>query len=855
MENAPSTSKAVTSAPPGVVDKSLWYTDLSGVDPALKNELWAAQCMSFMKRGGVSRLFLDPQKARIYRNTDSLELDKLVYKELVDPTTPMGSGGKAAYYSADWRANPIYIHLKNIVKAETQKTGKQLEVNLTDKFAKTRRMDENYRILYQQAFRKLINELAPTIGLPGISESQDPFKWAQKLTEQDATKQQSDVIDKFSDLIRNQITDSQDLALYNEFIYKGDYAIGFELGIKYYLMDLNKWEERWADEWIDDIMHFNKFCGEWYTDLITGRPVVERFVPELLYTGPFRRKDGEDIQHYFIEYNVSFGDFTKMIGRNLTPEKLKQVFIWNKGQGGAHGLDWKNDYEYGFYNLTRDNAMIRIGRAAFLSQDLSVQIEDTNTGLRFNVSDIRWQPMEDEKHLNRIEKNYNVWRWWYYIPPNLFPESNADYVWQSQWIFQLQKNQDQLRYGEDGRYSKSPLIIYDNSSQATFTDIVQAFMTKINFAWNAFQNCMVNDFDAVIFSDDFIGGLVGAIDEDNKISAGDPESATGPNGKDAFLQQWKMIQQAGKGFLKMRDPKTGQMLLDANKLIVHIKNEYIGKAEQYLTIILQQYDLLVKSLALSPLTAGEEVKPRTPVAGLEQSLKASESATFFVQKPYEILLETYGERIVRFIIDIAQEAKDGYTKRFDEFMDNVGYANGLALEGLAEIPPEKVGLTVNYTDSTAKKQFIMELANEYVKSKELSEDFLYLMLGADNWKYSFVLMRMAIKQRKKEIQEEQARQQQYLMQQKQADLQIANALQQGKDAGKDQNIATQGKVQDMVNQNLNQAKYQSQAALTAQKTNSKMQENQQKALLNTQEKKDEHDLKQQDVFLADSAKT
>lgn len=852
-------STVQTAAPPAVQDKSLWYTDLSSVAPEFKNELWAAQALLYMKRSGGSRIFLDPKKAVLYRNTDSLDLDADVYKRLVDPVTPMGGGGEAKYFSSDWKSNPIYIHLKNIVKAEIQKTGKQLEVNLTDKFAKTRRMNENYRILYQNAFRKLINQLAPTIGLPGISDGQDPFKWAQNLanktpTAEDQQKQPSDVIDKFIDLIKNQITDSQDMALYNEFIYKGDYEIAFELGIRYYIMDLNKWDERWADEFIDDILHFNKFCGEWYTDLITGRPTIERFIPEKLYTSPFKRKDGEDLMYYFIEYDVSFGDFTKTIGRNLSPQKLKEVFIWNKAQGARHNITWADAYDYSYSNLTRDNAMIRVGKAAFLSQDLSVQIEDTNSGYRMEAPNVNWRPMEDESHLNRIEKNYNVWRSWYYIPPTLSELQNSEYTWQSGFIFQLQVNQDQQRYGEDGRYSKSPLVIYDNSSQATFTDITQTFMTKINYSWQGFQNCLVNDFDAVIFSDDFVGGLLSAVDEDNKINAGDPNNPTGGNGQDAFMEQWKMIKQSGKGFLRMRDPKTGQPLMDANKLIVHIKNEYLAKAEQFLAIILQQYDLLIKSLALSPLTAGEEVKPRTPVAGLEQSLKASESATFFVQKPYEILVKMYGERMIRYILDICQEAKEGFTKRFDEFMDNVGYANGLALEGLADIPPESIGMKVDYTDNTAKKQFIMELANEYVKTKELSEDFLYLILGTDNWKYSFVLMRMAIKQRKKELQDQARQQQQDIMEQKQADLQIANAMQQAKDVGKDQNIATQGKVQMAVNKSLNQDKYQSQAALTSQKTQSKMSEAEQKAILTQQEKKNEHDLQQQEAFLADAAK-
>jgi hypothetical protein len=747
----------------------------------------------------------------------------------------MGGGGIAEWFSADWKGDPSSIHLKNIVKAEIQTKGKQLEVNMTDKYAKTRQMAANYKIIYQREFRKLINGLTKELGLPPLSENQDPYKWVENFTSQDTAKgkenqKKSDVIDKYAELIKSQITDSQDMALYNELIYKGDYEMAFELGIKYYLFNLNKWEDRWADEAIDDLMHFNKFCGEWHTDLITGRPVIERFVPEQLHTSPFKRKDGEDITYYWIEYDIPFGEFTKQIGRNLTPEKLKEVFMLNKQQGSRHGLSWIDAYNLNNASLTRDNAMIRIGKAAFLSQDMSVIIEDTTTGTLTPITDLTWQPMEDESHLNRIEKNYNVWRWWYYIPPTLSEINNiGNYAWQANFIFELQKNQDQQRYGEDGRYSRCPLVIYDNSSQATFTDIVQAAMPMIHHCRHKFQNCLVNDFDAVIFADDLIGGLMGAVEESNNISAGDPDKDTGGNGQDAYMAQWKMIQQGGKGFLKFRDNKTGDPLFDPSKLMIHIKNEYVEKAETYLNLLALQYDKLVKSLALSPITTGEGAKPRTPVKGMEQTVEASKQATFFIQKPYEAVVKMYGERLIYYIIEIAKEAKRGYTKRFDEFMDNVGYANGLAVEGMADVPPETVGLTVNYVDNQAKKDFIMQLALQHVQTKELDDDFLYLLMGVDNWKYSMVLMRIAIKQKRKQAQEDAQQQQQFIMEQKQADLATANALNDSKATATDQNTVTAGKVKDMINRSLNEAKAQTQSLLKQQAGQQKLQENAQKA--------------------------
>lgn len=808
-----------------VKDLTIWWSDLNSLPSEDKNELWAAQMLFFMKRN--CRLFLDPKRALEYRKTDRLEINENEFKEMVDPTTPMGQGGKAAFFSSDWKSNPIYIHLKSIVKADIEKTGKQFEINLTDKFAKTRRMRHNYTILYRNLFRTIINEYAPLVGLPKISDNEDPFKWVQKFNEQPEKEgiPANDVIDNYVDLIKNQIEDSQDLAIYNELLYKGDYEAAFELGIDYFILKLNKWQERYADDFIDDIMHFNKACGEWYTDLMTGRPVVERFVPERLWVSPFRKKDGEDLMYYFTEYEISFGDFAKTIGKNLTEQQLKKVFLYQKTQTSSAGMTWVDNINRP--SRTRDNAMIRVGRAAALTQELSLSEDLPLSYVNATYPDYTqipssWKMMSNGSY--KIQKYYNCWYNWFYIPPTTNSLNTSDYVWQAQFIFDIKKNQDQFRYGEDGRYSKPPLVIYDNSNHASFTDITQYYMPKINHASHKFQNCLVNDLDAVVLSDEFLGGLLSAVDESNKINTGDEKNATGGNGRDAAMEQWKMIQQAGKGFLKMTD-KNGLPILDPSKLVLVIKNGYLEKAEKYITMIALLYNEMVRSLAQSSVTTGEEVKPRTPVAALEESVKASQNSTWAIQKGYETFFKMYGERMVQFIIQICKEAKEnGYTKRWQEFLDNIGYANGLAIEGMADVPPESVGMTVEYVDQTAKKEFLMQLATEYVKTQQLSEDFLNLLLSVDNWKVGFVLLRIGVKQRKMELMQEKQLEQQYIMQQKQADLQLNLTILAAKTQGKQKEIETAGIVQDSVNRALDGYKRESQAILKNMTTQNRITE-------------------------------
>lgn len=812
---------------PFLQDRTIWYSDLAYMPPHLKNDVWAAQMIYYAKKNG--KLFLDPKRARAYRALDALIVDPNVYRQMFDPITPMGDGGKAEYVSSDWKANPIYIHLKNIIKAEIQRTGKNIEVNLTDKYAKIRKMKENEKIVYGKIVRAEINAYNKSIGKKELLESQDPFKWIASQQAKEGIKpagaEVEDTVTSYVDLIKSQIQDSQTLALFNELIYKGDYEIGFELGIKHYMFGQNKWDDRWADDYIDDIMHFNKAAGEYYTDLITGRPVINKYTPELLWTSPFKRKDGEDIMYYFTEWDITFADFVRTVGATLPPEKLKAVFEYNKTQGSNHGLNWAQVYD-NQQGFTRSDAMIRIGKMAALTQDYDVDMDKVAYKPFMNGNnDLTWETGADQKQaLPQSKKHYNVWYNWYYIPPTTNSLSNADYAWQAQFIFKIEKVQDMYRFGENGRYCKSPLVLYDNSSQSSFTDMVEAYMPKINYAWLQYQNCLVSDIEASILSDELIAGLLSAVDEDNNIANGSADNPSGGNGQNPFLAQWKMIKQRGTGFLKMTD-KQGNHVLDPNSLQLVYKNGQLDRAERFMMQMMNLYDMLTRTLARPDATEGQDVKPRTNVAAIQEGIKSSNNATWFVQKQYEAFIKIYAERFVSYIISIFQEAKElGYTKRLDEFLDVVGAANGLLVDGMGNIPPESVGMSIDYIDNAAKKDFIMQLAVERVKNGLLDDDFIYLIMGADNWKYAYVLMAIGINRRKMEMAHKEDLDHQRQMEIGQQQLQIAITLQQNKDQGKIQNTQTQGQIEQVLQDQLIRGKTASQMAQKDQNTESKLTE-------------------------------
>lgn len=817
------------------MDRTNFWTDLSYINPSLKGELWAAEVIYWCKKN--CKRFLDPRRAEKYRKTDLLEINEQEMREMFDPRTPEGGGGKADYVSSDMKANPIYIHLLNNMRAEIQRMGKQIEVNFTDKYSKTRKMRDSYKALYSRQVRWIINDFCKELGIPPMLESQDPYKWIKNFSEHqekghDGKEMGNDVVSKFSDLIKNKIETNEDLMLYNEMVYKGDYEQAIEKGIDYYMFKLNRWEDRWADDVFDNIRHFNKGCLEWYTDRITGRPVIEGFDPALLWVSPFRRKDGEDIQYYFTEYEISFADFIKTCGFGLKEEKLKEVFLWNKSQGSNHGTNWVENLDRP--NRLRDDAMIRLGRCGVLSQDYEINMDEVIASWpQYEQTGMTWDVyVKNQYEINRKDKNYNVWRTFYYIPPTQAQLSNADYAWQANFIFDIRKNQDQFRTGEDGRYTKCPLVIYDNSKQASTTDIVQAYMGKINFAWQQYQNCLINDQDATVLSDEWMGGLLSAVDEENAVNPGEGTEPTGGNEASAAAEQWRMIRQAGKGFLKFVD-KQGKPIIDPSKLMFVYKNGYIDRADKFMGQILNLYSQLNVALGNDPNAA----KPRVTTTGIQQAVKGSDNSKWFMQKGFEFMVKACAERFVRYILMCGEEAKElGISDRYEEFRNVLGVTDGLLIEGLEDVPPESIGLNIDYTDNTGKKEFVMELAKNYIAQGKLDDDILYLIMGSDNWKYSFCLMRMSLVKKKKEAVAQQALAHEQEMERKDADLKIAMALQKAKADGKNSNIDKQGDVDARLTDLENRLKASTMSDQKNQLKNNRIEQDNNKARINKQEK-------------------
>lgn len=833
-----------TSYSGSVSDRTLYYSDLGFMDPALKNQLWFSQSLFYAKLNSIK--FLETKKKILYRNLEKGIINEQEYKEIIDPKLPQGGGGTAEYFVSDFKDCPIFQHLDNGLRARMEKIGKinKLQVDTIDKFAISQKQRDKSAILYQCEIRKVMNNVLKTIGLPEMKNGQSPKEYISLLKGEKADKVIGG-IDTLIDYIKTQIQDKHDLALYQSYVYKGNIELAIELGIQYFLIDQNKWVVEKSDWFNNDVKNFNKACGRLYTDDTTGRPIVAYMEPDELFTSPFKRKNGEDILYWFHEYEVTFADFVREVGTQLTEDQLKEAFELNKQFGGGHGMNY--DKAGGFKG---SNAKIKIGIFSVLTQDAEnfhvgeISTANTASPPLPAYRKLDWRP--DKKRPTDYEasprtKMYNVWYSGYYLVPpeqRLTSNSITDWAWQAQYVWRLKKDIDMYRYGVDARYAKSTLVVWKDESRMSYTDIKEAFAPKIRTSWHRFQNALVNDISGTWIAHDLMIGIINATDEANKKTVGSPDKPVGGNGYDAGITAWRQFRQAGMGWHSFRDTK-GNMILEPQKLFIEYDNKQLDKAERYLKVIMDQYNLLTIALAQNNVSQGQNPKTHTTMDAVKASLAASLEGEWFIEKAVREILVMYGERIVQYILYMVKEKKTyGLKERFEEFSSVVGLANSMLLESVENMWPEEIGLTVDLEDVAAMKEYYIGLTNQMLKDGKVDIADIEMIVSSiqQNYKYGAVLLTFAARRQQQELANKEELDFKRSQELKKMDLQIAQALQKAKADGKDQNLITGGKVQEMVDEAMNKHKAETMANQKQQLLNNKLEQQSQKSQLDRQEK-------------------
>lgn len=720
----------------------LYYTDLHYINPEEKKDpLWAASNLVFIKYNSAP--FVDADKVKKFRDIDNGEIIERDYKLLFDPIDPVTKkGGTADYVAADWKANPIHIHINNIVEANLEKIPINLYCKAVDEYAMLKQQRENHQIIGRREFMSFLNEMNVKLGLPKLKSTDDPFKYAERMARGAAEppktgSKKMEIVDAPTGLlesIKAAINDNEDLALFNEFIYKGDVEIAIELGMQYYFKK-NKFP-RIGERIIADIRNFNRACGRWYTSLTTGRPIMEYLDPALVRVSPFKEPDGKDIVYWFIEYDVTFGDFVKMFGKNLDKSQLQIIFERNKSNQAMHSREWDR-----CSSGQRDAARIRIGYAEWLSQDCDVFSNgEVNGNLSYNKKPFGWNMSKySNKKRKKEEKHYNVWYKCYYTPLRGLQDAQgsvqiSEFIDQSKYIFDFGKVQDQQRYDDDDRNACCSLVVWKRKGMS-FAEVMERYMPKIHFQWMKYQNYLVQNDVYKIYANELLEAMMQISDD------GDKKSTSGDK-----MEWLKMLEQTGKGVSKMTDNKGNP--IDPIKVF---KVGYGAAGLECLNNIQALYNQMTIALSISDVREGIDPKPRTSLGGIQLSLAASNNGTYFVEKGYMDMVIEYSNRMMYYMNQIVQE---GDSKRLQEFKDVVGQANGLAYEAIADIPKHRLGLYVENVNTDQQKQYLVSLADQMVKAGQLDIEALNLIIKIDNYKYAAVLMIMKYKQKQRQLREE-----------------------------------------------------------------------------------------------------
>lgn len=816
-----------------VTDRTTWWSDLAYMPTEYKeSRLYMAQSLFFAKQN--SQVLQDKEKAIQYRKSDVLNLDRQTYINLIDPPTSRDAGGKADYFSADFKAFPIDVHLDNIMDAALRTIPFNITCTLTDPIAKLHEQKEKEKIIAQRIVRGIINGFAKELGLPPISESADPYKWIQNFTATDGKK--VDEIGDTIDQIKTKIQTDDQLRLFQKYLYKNGLEIAFEVGIKHYFLERNEFQVKYSQDFTNDLKHFNKTSGRWAIDELTGLGEVKYIDPTTLYTSPFKDKNGDDILYFYHEEDVTFAEWEKRIGSDLDYEEKKKAIQMQKEQGWITGGGYA-----GTNSSNKNNSRVKIGFFSILTQEANAFAEDyvNDTVTVWDRKPLTWE--SDEKHGGRKSKVYNVWYSCYYQPLLATDyASNAPVDWdkQSHYIFHIRKDIDMMRYGPDKRYAKSSLVVWKNDKRASWTDIKEAFMPKIHTLWHKFQNCIVQDVQGLALDEDLLGGMLNAVDEAN---AKEPEGGT------AIVNEWKMLRQAGMAWLKFRDKNGNMVVEDPSKLFIPIDSGHMKKGEMYLLQAMNLYNLLTQALAKGGASEALQPKARTPLGGIEIAADASSKATYFIEESYiEGVIVPYSMRCAHHIHTICKERKSyDYDIRWKQFKDIVGNHHGAVIEGIEDMNFENIGLTITNKDDSAKKELVIQTIVEKYATKQISTAALGLALSTDNWKLQLVELSMEEEKTQEQAQLMAEAEHNRQMELKQMELQIAQELTAAKGQAKNENIQIQGQVDAAIQAQMNQLKSQSMAMQKEQLLHNKLTENQQKSALKKDEKTNEVNLESQ----------
>jgi hypothetical protein len=797
----------------------LFYTDLHYIPKAWKDEVWAAQNIVFAKMH--SKPLVDPSIAYKRRMADRSEINAQDYKEIFDPKDEKGGGGKAEFVAADWKANPINLHINNIVETNLEKIPINMFCSANDEFAMQKQQKVNKKMLGRKQFTDFLNEFNRQMGLPKLNPTEDPFKYAEEMKSKMQASNKRIQPDGLMEAIKAAVSDNEDIALFNEFIYKGDVEIAIEIILARFRQDC-RWEVL-SEKVIPDLRNFNTASIGWFTSKTTGMVEKVYYDPATVYTSSFGESDGGDIVYWFREWDISFGDFVRMFGAELEPEDLKRIFEKHKAQFTAHGIDFNRSSDAEILG-----AKIRIGRIEFETQNCDrFASGNVNGNFSYKEVDHTYKPSPNTpKKFQKVveEKHYNMWYSCFYIPYCFSPNvgqifADADYREQSKFIFDLRPIQDHIRYGDDNRYAKHSLIIW-KSQKVPFAEIMERFMPKIHLLWQKYQNEIVQDQNGVVYAEEMLQSMMTIVD------------ANTDDHTKAKLEMLRYLKQTGNAVAKFTDADGKHF-----KPFEQYSSGQMEAATRTLENMMNLYMVMTRSLAISEVTEGVDPKPRQSLGGLRISAQGGNNATFMLEKGYTSLNVECGRRDMWWIEKVVSEGDA--SERYKYLVDFIGQANGLNLQTIKDIPSHRLGLHIDNLNTDEQKQKLDALAEQLVKAGMMDVEVLSLIIKITNYKYAAVLMVLKYKQKQRQIMEQKEQEFMREMQLKQMELKIEQQRFMAKAQAEAFVVNVSKQWDERIAVEINKLKAQTQAQIKDVMKNNRIEQDTNQARLDEEQKQRE----------------
>lgn len=556
--------------------------------------------------------FVDSTKLTKYRLLDKGITDAEELKLLLDPKGRDNYDGiSGEFYNTDWKPCPLIQSLNRITKGYIIDSISDIKVDGIDRLSVDKKIKKRQQEVSKRYAVDLINFINSQTGDMPISYSTD----LDKLTDTSKETVDIDATANLLEQIKGELDNDMDFALLADVgALKDGVELSHEIMIKYYLKHLN-FSQRLSQDIVSDIMKIRTFSYRFYTSAMDGTPQVAYIDPLSIRCSPFKEKDARDLDYWFQEFTVTWGDYMKMIGGKLSLEKNKEIYEANRITFyplDQNYLQWQDNPQF-YTSLINTN--IRLGYF-----ECKKHVKDKKTG-----------------------KYYDVWKKFYYLPI-----LGSSLSLKPEYILDLGDVQDMTREGGQLQYAKPSLIIYRDTSIASWYDIQESDLLRLNILYSQYLNTATSIIPrGVQFAEETLTELVDdMMDAQREKLAESGQELTNESGvyQKLLNNTLRKFNARGKAIFKRRTGQADEKQLDPPTF--QIQHQLYDDLNNIVNQMMSIYNMMITALGTNPILLGQAPKQHQTLKGIEIANQSGLSMLQEMIKINEFSVTEFGSRMI-----------------------------------------------------------------------------------------------------------------------------------------------------------------------------------------------------------------